>query len=299
MNNDHRGSRHYRLTDLPIGLYEKALPEMDWPEILAQARNLGFEFVEMSLDESDHRLARLEWTREQRRRFVDHVHASGIRVPSICLSGTRRYPPGSSDPELREEGRRIFRKTVDLASDIGVRVVQVMGYDVYDPEPSTPESKERFIQALAEAVAYAAGRGVMLAVEVMDTKFMSSISRVLYCLKRIQSPWMAIYPDLGNLSAWNDNASEELELGLRLGLVAAIHLKDTYPVTADSPGQFRDVPFGQGCVDFIRLFRILRQHRYSGQFLLEMWNRTGPGEIAAVAEAREWLQERMRQIDAE
>ena len=44
----------------PIGIYEKATPKhFSWPERLAFAKELGFDFVEMSVDESDERLARL------------------------------------------------------------------------------------------------------------------------------------------------------------------------------------------------------------------------------------------------
>lgn len=66
----------------------------------------------------------------------------------------------------------------------------------------------------------------------------------------INSPWFTVYPDIGNLSAWNNNNIEE-ELTLGIDKISAIHLKDTYPVTETSKGQFRDVPFGQGCVDFV------------------------------------------------
>ncbi|WP_163047259.1 TIM barrel protein, partial [Acinetobacter nosocomialis] len=78
-----------------------------------------------------------------------------------------------------------------------------------------------------------------------------------------------VYPDVGNLSAWGNDVPRELELGI--DRIAAIHLKDTYPVTATSPGQFRDVPFGEGCVDFVEVFRTLQRLNYRGAFLIEMW----------------------------
>ena len=49
---------------VPLGIYEKALPGGEcWLERLQLAKELGFDFVEMSVDETDARLARLDWNR--------------------------------------------------------------------------------------------------------------------------------------------------------------------------------------------------------------------------------------------
>ena len=46
----------------PLGIYEKALPKnLSWPERLVLAKSCGFDFVEMSVDETDERLSRLDW----------------------------------------------------------------------------------------------------------------------------------------------------------------------------------------------------------------------------------------------
>ncbi|MDI5424749.1 xylulose 5-phosphate 3-epimerase, partial [Salmonella enterica subsp. enterica serovar Kentucky] len=42
-------------------------------ERLRLAKTLGFDFVEMSVDETDTRLARLDWSREQRLALVSAV----------------------------------------------------------------------------------------------------------------------------------------------------------------------------------------------------------------------------------
>lgn len=286
-----------KLTELPLGLYEKALPPGDWSTILTRAAELRFDFVEMSIDESDQRLQRLHWGPAQRREFNAVVQESGIRVPSICLSAHRRFPLGSGVPDTVRSGMEVMHRAIDFSADLGIRMVQVSGYDVYYDEESTPDTRERFVENMRHSVEYAARRGVTLAVEVMDTRFMSSISRVLYLIRRIPSPWLTVYPDLGNLSAWNDNAAEELELGLREGIVSAVHLKDTYPVTSTSAGQFRDVPFGSGCTDFPRLLRILKRGGYAGQFLLEMWNRNGENDIVHIRSAVEWFRRIAERVD--
>lgn len=82
-----------------LGIYEKALPkDISWGERLALAKACGFDFVEMSVDETDERLARLDWSRAQRLEFVQAVLTSGITVPSMCLSGHRRFPSAAMMP---------------------------------------------------------------------------------------------------------------------------------------------------------------------------------------------------------
>ena len=95
---------------VPLGIYEKALPGGEcWLKRLQLAKELGFDFVEMSVDETDARLARLDWNREQRLALVAAIAETGIRVPSMCLSAHRRFPLGSVDDAVREQGLEIMR----------------------------------------------------------------------------------------------------------------------------------------------------------------------------------------------
>ena len=56
----------------PLGIYEKALSkDLSWPERLVLAKSCGFDFVEMSVDETDERLSRLEWSTTQRASLVE------------------------------------------------------------------------------------------------------------------------------------------------------------------------------------------------------------------------------------
>ena len=122
---------------------------------------------------------------------------------------------------------------------------------------------------------------------------MSSISRWKKWDDIIRSPWFTVYPDLGNLSAWNDNVVEELKLGI--DKISAIHLKDTYKVTETCKGQFRDVPFGDGCVDFVTCFRTLAELNYRGAFLIEMWTEKADEPIAEIINARRWIEQKMKE----
>ncbi|BAK28958.1 xylulose 5-phosphate 3-epimerase [Streptococcus gallolyticus subsp. gallolyticus] len=268
----------------PIGIYEKATPKnFTWRERLAFAKELGFDFVEMSVDESDSRLARLDWTKKERLDVVQAIYETGIRIPSICFSGHRRYPLGSNDPKTEATSLEMMKKCIELAQDLGVRTIQLAGYDVYYEEKS-PETRARFIKNLRKACDWAEEAQVILAIEIMDDPFINSIEKYLAVEKEIDSPYLFVYPDTGNVSAWHNDLWSEFYNGHKS--IAALHLKDTYAVTENSKGQFRDVPFGDGCVDWEAMFAILKKTNYNGPFLIEMWSEN----CATVEETKQAIQ---------
>ena len=66
-------------------------------------------------------------------------------------------------------------------------------------------------------------------------------------------------------------------------------------MTRDSPGQFRDVPFGDGCVDFVNLFKLLKRLNYRGTFLIEMWTEKAEEPLIEIIKARNWIEYKMQQ----
>src|SRR5471030_2026814 len=271
---------------VPLGIYEKALPAgEDWFERLSLAKELGFDFVEMSVDESDHRLARLDWSREQRMAVVDAVARTGIRIPSMCLSAHRRFPLGSEDEKTRAQGLEIMRKAIVLAQDLGIRVIQLAGYDVYYQD-ANDHTRERFRDGLQESVEMASRAQVTLAMEIMDYPLMNSISKALGYAHYLNNPWFQLYPDIGNLSAWDNDVQMELASGA--GHIVAVHIKDT------QPGVFKNVPFGSGVVEFERCFETLQKSGYRGPYLIEMWSETAADPLKEVREARAWVIDKMQ-----
>ncbi|WP_314144044.1 L-ribulose-5-phosphate 3-epimerase [Buttiauxella noackiae] len=270
---------------VPLGIYEKALPTGEcWLERLLLAGGLGFDFVEMSIDETDERLARLDWSREQRMALVQAVADSGVRVPSICLSAHRRFPLGSEDDEVRNQGLEIMRKAIEFAQDVGVRVIQLAGYDVYYQQ-ANDATRCRFREGLTAAVEMASRAQVTLAMEIMDYPLMNSISKAMGYATYLNNPWFQLYPDIGNLSAWDNDVQMELEAGR--GHIVAVHVKDTLP------GVFKNVPFGKGVVEFERCFETLKRSGYRGPYLIEMWSEKAADPVEEVIAARDWVLARM------
>lgn len=256
---------------ISLGVYEKALPkDISWEKRLELAYELGFNFVELSIDETDERLARLDWSEKEQAQLVRAIEKTKTPIYTLMLSGHRRYPLGSRDPEVRKKAQTMLVKAVDLASRIGIRNIQLAGYDVFYEDKSML-TREYFIEDLAQGVFYAAAHQVTLAIETMDDPFINSLADVWQIKKQIRSPWLQAYPDLGNLSAWAQTTVAK-DLEDHLDLIAAIHLKDTLPVTQTSPGKFKNVAFGTGCVDFKGLLKTLKRLGYNGTYTLELWS---------------------------
>ena len=277
----------------PIGIYEKALPkDLGWAERFRAARESGYDFLELSVDETPERMARLDWSLAERLEFFRQSREAGVPVPSMCLSGHRKIPFGSADPAIRKLADEFMEKAIVFACDTGIRVIQLAGYDVYY-EPTTRESRERYYEGMERALEVAARHQVMLGLEIMDTPFQNSITRYLRLKERLPSPWFTVYPDLGNLTAWGNDIAHELAIGI--DHIVGVHVKETKPVGPGFPGAFRDVPFGEGTVDFVHCFKTLRELRYAGPFLVEMWTETAADPIAEIAKARRWVGERLKQ----
>ena len=263
------------------GIYEKALPaQFTWPQKLAAAACAGYQFVELSVDESEERLARLEWTRGQRRELRAALADAPASIDTLCLSAHRKHALGSQSAAVRRQALSIMRKAIDFAAELGIRMVQVAGYDVYYEE-STDRTRALYGESILRSAEWARGACVMLALENVDCPFMDSIEKGMIFVRSADSPWLQMYPDIGNLAATGKDVPRELRSGGRH--IVGVHVKDT------RPREFRRVPLGEGCVDFDAAFRALQVIDFKGPLTVEMWNEAASDPVAVITQARRWL----------
>lgn len=248
-----------------LGMYEKAVPnELTWLERLEVARESGFDYVEISVDESPAKLERLNWTAGERRELVRLQNETRLPIRSMCLSGHRKYPLGASDPDVRAQSLLIMEKACNLACDLGVRTIQLAGYDVYYEE-GTDDTRKWFAENLAKSVEMAARRGVLLGFETMETPFMDTVEKSMAYVDLIDSPYLGVYPDLGNLTnasfLYGKSVTDDLATGK--GHILATHCKETVA------GAYREIPFGTGTTDWDALDEVVRQG--VRRFVAEFW----------------------------
>ena len=272
------------MKDYQLGLYEKAMPpDIGWLERLMAAKQAGFDFVELSIDETGERQARLDWTADQRMMLLNTAQAARMPIRTMCLSGHRKYPLGSRDPAVREKGMELMEKAVGLACDLGIRIIQLAGYDVYY-EQGDEETRAYFLENLKKCAQMASAAGVLMGFETMETPFRDTIGKAMDYVRSVRSPYLGGYPDLGNLTnaARLYGLSVEDEIDLGRGHIVAMHLKET------REGQYRDMRFGQGKVDFAGGVARARAQGVN-YFVAECWYHGEPDWQDSIGEANRFL----------
>lgn len=286
----------YKFDKLVMGIYEKALPKKEpWSTKIDIAKEAGYDFIEISVDESDERLARLDWNNDEIKKMKNLLIDKDFRIPSMTFSGQKRFPMGSIDASTREKSMDLMKKAIEVSDKLGIRVIQVTGYDVYYEERSD-KTRELFIQNLKKATEWASKACITLAIENMENTFLNSVTKYMEIAEEVDSPWLKLYPDLGNLTAWtHDEVYSELEKGIKSQQIIAVHLKEAKKVTDTFGGIFRELEFGTGDVNFVKTFETLKKAEFKGPFLVEMWNESSLTPLEDIKKVREWMLLRMKE----
>ena len=127
----------------------------------------------------------------------------------------------------------------------------------------------------------------MLALENVDIETMDTLEKGLSIIEEIGSPWLQIFPDIANLYA-TGMGNEEAVRQYRLAKehIVASHVKDTVV------GTVRDIPFGEGEVDFDLFFRMIHEENIHGPFTLEMWAQNYKDPVDAAKRALQFIKDR-------
>lgn len=271
-----------------LGIYEKALPNrLDINEKLKLAKKIGFNQLEISIDESDEKLNRL--TNGFSKKLLKAQIDNDMRVRTMCLSGHRKYPFGSNDEQIRKKSLDIMQKALEFADINSIKIIQLAGYDVYY-EKSNDETKKYFIENLFKVVDFASKYGVILAFETMETEFMDTVEKAMEYVNLVDSPYLGIYPDIGNLKnasvKYNEDVVKDLKKGK--GHIFAAHLKET------NPGIYRDMQFGSGGhTEYERCIKELKNQKvqiYTGEF----WDHGEENYKEIIKNSYEFLSEKLK-----
>ena len=250
-----------------IGLYEKAMRNtLTWKEKLQCAKECGYDYLEISIDATEEKINRIYMDTEEKREIMEAIFDTGIPIGSMSVSALTKYALGDPDQAVRSRGMEIAEKSIQLASALGVRTVMIPGYDIYYGE-STIETKRYFLENIRKIAEIAEREGILVGFETMENNFMNTTGKAVQYVNMVDSAYLKIYPDAGNITnaavANRHDVCEDLSLGK--GKLIALHLKET------KPDVYREVPFLTGHVEFERIINTaweLGVRRY----VTELWD---------------------------
>jgi len=139
------------------------------------------------------------------------------------------------------------------------------------------------MEGLALGAQLASQAGVMLGIENLDTPFVENASQGLAVINEINSPWLKLYLDMGNLAAAGYYPPDELRLAK--DKLLGIHVKDA------APKVIRGIPFGEGIVPFRETFAAMAEIGFWGMLAVEMWGYMHSDEdpIESITYARQFV----------
>ena len=250
-----------------IGLYEKAIRNtLTWKEKLQCAKECGYDYLEISIDATEEKINRIYMDTEEKREIMEAIFDTGIPIGSMSVSALTKYALGDPDQAVRDRGMEIAEKSIQLSSALGVRTVMIPGYDIYYGE-STIETKRYFLENIRKIAEFAEREGILVGFETMENNFMNTTGKAVQYVNMVDSAYLKIYPDAGNITnaavANRHDVCEDLSLGK--GKLIALHLKET------KPDVYREVPFLTGHVEFERIINTawkLGVRRY----VTELWD---------------------------
>jgi len=268
-----------------FGIYEKALPKTsNWNQKTKSAKAAGFDFVELCIDENSRRIARVDLAASKARELATIARDNGLSMHSLCLSAHRKFPLGSLDDRIVAQSIELTKKTLDFANNIGLKVLQIAGYDVFYEE-SSAETYARFRRGLRTIASLAEAHDLMLGLENVDTEMSKTIEQCMDIVNAVDSPCLGMYPDFANLSA--QGVDYLTEMPKAQGRIIGLHIKDT------RPGQYRGVNMAEGTVDFDRMFAVLRHMNCSAPSVIEMWNEDCEDSTDIIRSALQFVKDRI------
>ena len=249
-----------------LGLYEKAFPnKTEIEEMLRISKKHGFDFLELNIDKSKERINRL-YDSNFLNRIIESTKKTDFPIEQIGISALSTYTLGNTDIEIRKKGIDILRRSITLAKNLGCRLIQIPACDVPKGSRHSKESNKEFINNLTESVEFASKEGVLIGIENMEDYYADTIEKCLKITEQINSPYLKIYPDSGNLTNAFEGDLKQITRDLKIGSgnLVAFHLKEV------RKEKYGGLFYGDGIVKFEELVK-RAYHSGSRRFVMEYW----------------------------
>ncbi|MFI3283688.1 MAG: L-ribulose-5-phosphate 3-epimerase [Erysipelotrichaceae bacterium] len=277
----------HSIEKIKLGLYEKGLPfQLKWEDKFALAKAAGFDFIEFSIDGLLPRIKRLEMKDEEFIAIREMAKSFNMPFETIALTANRYFPLGDPDETIREKGISIVKRTIDIASILEVKIIQVAAYDV-NGKDSTEQTVKDACASFVEIANYAKQKNIVIALEVLeDVPFFSSIEKAVKILDELNIDNLKLYADYGNTASIGIDPVKDFEYNQNH--IVACHVKDALENVCIN------VTYGEGIVDFDGCMDYFRKINFNGVFVAEVKSEENLEFIGLLDEINDFIRKKMK-----
>ncbi len=229
------------------------IPTWDTEKFLKEAGKAGFEGVELNFREIGGDLTP-DTTRTEARALAKKVEDFGLEIASMSTSLFNHYALSSGDVNLRKEGEEIALKMIELAGEMGTKVIQIVP-GVITPDVPYEIAYNMAKESLERLAPEASANGVTIAIENVCNKFLPSPLEFVRFLDEINHSAVKAYFDNANAAVTGHPEHFVRLLGDR---IVAVHLKDY----REAVGDF--VSILEGDINWPVIMNALREIPYKG-----------------------------------
>lgn len=195
---------------------------MEWSleSKLKLASEAGFSGIELNLEETG--AFSMETNLTGVKGVQKLVSSYNLEITSISTSLLWKYPITDNDPEIREIAKTIIRKMLLFAKILAIDTILIVP-GVVDAEVSYDQAYERSKDILRELAEDAKECKVSIAIENVWNKFLLSPLEMKGFIEEIQSEYIRVYFDVGNILNYG---YPEQWISILGPLIKKVHVKD-------------------------------------------------------------------------
>jgi L-ribulose-5-phosphate 3-epimerase len=182
----------------------KAINQWGFPEgtsiekVFEVSQAAGFDTVELNLNPPGSPGLTLETTAQEAKEIGALAQHRKMKLRSLSTGLLWASPLSSKDNSVREEGRRVVTKQLELAELLGMDTILVVP-GVVNEETSYDECYERSQDEIAKLIPMAEKCGVTMGIENVWNKFLLSPLEMARYIDEFSSTCVGAYFDVGNV----------------------------------------------------------------------------------------------------
>lgn len=235
-----------------VGDRIQAFPGPGWEKEFFLARDIGYEAIELTVEMASYAVHPVR-NRAGRNRLDHLVGETGVGLAGLCCDLFMERPLTTTDPEASAAASDILAELVRNASEAGLPMIEIPAMG--DNTLKGAGNRGRARKLIENVLPLTEDAGIDL---VMESDLPPS--DLLRFVESIGHPRFGINYDTGNSTWFGFDPDDEFTAYHQH--IRNVHIKDC--TVADY-----SVPLGQGETAFVRVFQLLQQHAYKGDFVLQ------------------------------